>query len=137
MGGFINSLRPVNLATPLIEEAMSMAGSSTDEPAAEEGVLLRGTIVDAATGKPIAGAVFIVLNEGLTWETAEGTDEEIYEQVVTDRKGYFETTLPLQRGGTYSVGYTARNYEPQIEDGVEITDETADVVDVKLSLQRK
>lgn len=143
-GGFINSLRPINLAKPLIEEAIASvdasSGDSQDRGNASEvkdGVLLSGKIVDASSGKPIAGAIFIVLKEGLTWDAAEGNDDEVYEQVTTDRNGHFETTIPLRRGGTYSVGYTAKNYEPQTEDGVEITDDTADVVEVTLKLHRK
>ena len=145
IGGFINSLRPVNLAKPLIEEAMSSAGptaaneneNDVDRGDVTDGVLLSGTIVDASTGKPIAGAIFIVLKEGITWESAEGTDEEVYEQVTTDRKGRFETAIPLRRGSTYSVGYVADGYEPTSEDDVEIGEDTADLIEVKLSLHKR
>lgn len=140
IGGFINSLRPINLAKPILAKAISSAGAASedvDRGEVEDGVLLSGVIVDAATGKPIAGAVFVVLNEGVSWDSSEGTDEEIYEQVFTDRKGRFETTIPLRRGGVYSVGYGAKGYESVYEDDVEIGDDTSDVADVKLKLQRK
>jgi len=140
IGGFINSLRPVNLAKPLLDEAMSASGSTSedvDRGEVVDGVMLTGVILDASTGKPIAGAVFVVLNEGVSWDSSEGNEDEVYEQVVTDRKGRFETTIPLRRGGVYSIGYGAKGYQSVQEDDVEISESTSDVVDVKLKLQRK
>jgi S1-C subfamily serine protease len=145
IGGFINSLRPVNLARPLIEQARSgrgggavaPGGGQANTPAADSGVIISGRIVDAASGRPIANATFVVLKPGLDWQTAEGTDEEIYVSATTDRNGNFEIDLPLQRGETYSVGYGAKNYKPELEDGVEIGANTPDVVKVTLKLQRK
>jgi S1-C subfamily serine protease len=153
IGGFINSLRPVNLAKPFIQEAFDGGttnnsgnnGTNTDpnpnndknRGSQSDGVTISGVIVDAATGKPVAGAIFVVLNEGLNWSNAEGNDDEIYDQVVTDRKGQFSTSAPLLRGSTYSVGWAAKNYKPVLEDDVQIGNDTPDVVEVTLKLQKK
>ncbi len=146
IGGFINSLRAINLAKPLIQQALDGGGQSDtpvkgsgDKPAPEpaDGVTISGVIVDAGTGRPISGAVFVILKEGLTWENSQGTDDEIYDQVTTDRKGQFSTSVPLARGSTYSMGWVAKGYKPALEDDVEIGDKTAEVVEVKLKLQKK
>ena len=145
IGGFINSLRPINLAKPLITEAKLQADTnSTDgdtvdrgDAAASEGVLLEGTIVDASTGKPISGAYFFILKEGIRWADSQGTEDELYDQAITDRNGRFTTTIPMRRGSVYSVGYTAKNYEPVTEDDVEISTDTADLIEVTLKMQRK
>ncbi len=146
IGGFINSLRAINLAKPLIQEALNGGGQS-DTPAKgggnkpapepEDGVTISGVIVDAGTGRPISGAVFVILKEGLTWNDSQGTDDEIYDQATTDRKGQFSTSVPLARGSTYSMGWVAKGYKPALEDDVEIGDKTAEVVEVKLKLQKK
>jgi S1-C subfamily serine protease len=77
VGGFINALRPVNLAKPLFEEARSGKTNpdpNPNPPDPEGGVRFTGVIVDANTGKPIPNAIFLVLQEGVTWDTFEETE---------------------------------------------------------------
>lgn len=139
IGGFINALRPVNLSRGLIEEAGAgnTDNGNNDNTTVAEGVQIAGTIVDADTGRAISGAVFIVLKEGVTWDSYTGADEEIYEAVTTDRKGNFEMTQYLERGKTYSLGWGAKGYQPVKQDGLEVTTDTPDVIQAKLKLQKQ
>lgn len=140
VGGFINALRPVNLAKPLIEEASDGGGGgNTDDPLPkpEGGVKITGTIVDATTGKAIAGAVFVVLQEGVTWDDYEDQDEQILDAVQTDRRGMFAMTEVVERGKTYSIGWGAKGYQAVREDAVEIEADWPDELEVKLKLQRQ
>jgi len=139
IGGFINALRPVNLAREMIEAALgeeSFNPDTPDEPVSE-GVQIVGTIVDANTGNPISGAVFVVLQAGLSWDDFTGSEDEVLEAVKTDRQGRFEMTELLERGKTYSVGWGAKGYKEVTQDDLEVTDDTPDVVEAELKLQRR
>jgi S1-C subfamily serine protease len=151
IGGFINALRPINLASATVRRVQT--GAPVDDPddpgkpsidfpgdpdePVTEGVQVVGTIVDADTGKPISGALFVVLNEGVTWDDYEGNDDQIYDAVNTDRKGKFEMTKYLERGKAYSLGWTAKGYQPVKQDDLEVTEDTPDVVEAKLKLQKE
>ncbi|HEY3342158.1 MAG TPA: serine protease, partial [Anaerolineae bacterium] len=110
VGGFINALRPVNLAKDLIQGAI---GQNTTEPTTTitDGVKFTGKIVDADTGKPIASAVFVVLNQGVNWDAYDNSDDQILDAVQTDRNGLFEMTELVERGQNYSVGWGAKGYQ--------------------------
>lgn len=140
VGGFINALRPVNVGKALIEEAR---GGKTDEPlpvdepVTGDGVQITGVIVDADTGKPIPGAVFVVLNQDVTWDTYDQKDEQILDAVTADRNGKFEMGEVVIRGKSYSIGWGAQGYKPVREDDVEIKSAWPDVLEVKLKLQKQ
>jgi S1-C subfamily serine protease len=140
VGGFINALRPVNLAKPLFEEARSGKTNpdpNPNPPDPEGGVRFTGVIVDANTGKPIPNAIFLVLQEGVTWDTFEETEDEILGVAQTDRRGQFEMSEEVERGKTYSVGWGARGYQAVRQDDVLIDEKWPDVVEVKLKLQKQ
>lgn len=139
IGGFINALRPVNLAREMIEEALSGQLPNPDDPdePMSDGVQIVGTIVDANTGRPISGATFVVLQSGITWDDFTGSEDEVLEAVKTDRQGRFEMTEFLERGKTYSVGWGAKGYREVTQDNLEVTDDTPEVVEAKLKLQKR
>lgn len=139
IGGFINALRPVNLAREMIAEALGEAPPGPDEPdgPVSNGVQIVGVIVDANTGKPISGAVFVVLQAGLSWDDFTGSEDQVLEAVKTDRQGRFEMTKLLQRGKTYSVGWGAKGYKEVTQDDLQVTDDTPDVVEATLKLQKR
>ncbi len=139
IGGFINALRPVNLAREMIEKALSGQLPNPDDPdgPVSDGVQIVGTIVDANTGRPISGAVFVVLQAGVTWDEFTGSEDQVLEAVRTDRQGRFEMTEFLERGKTYSVGWGAKGYREVTQDNLEVTDDTPEVVEAKLKLQKR
>lgn len=154
IGGFINSLRPVNVARPFAERAKNMAPGESEtiedlnaspnpqpdpepEPEPAEGVIITGKIVDANSGRAIPNAVFVILKQGITWDSTSGEEEDIFESVATDRKGYFETTKPILRGQPYSMGVGAKGYKTIFEDDITLEENTADTIEVTFKLQKK
>jgi hypothetical protein len=57
-----------------------------------------GRITDADTGRGISGAVFLVLQPGITVDTFRWREEEVYAWAETDRRSYFELSTRLRRG---------------------------------------
>lgn len=103
----------------------------------KDSIKLTGTVVDADTGKPIAGAVVVVVKEGVTWSTFDGRDDQVLDQVETDSNGAFEVPTPLLRGKSYSIGVAADGYQADAEDGVQITNDLPDVVNTEIKLQQQ
>ncbi len=145
IGGFINSLRPINLAKPLIQQAAGakpINGAPANTPPgknpaptpAAKGVLVSGYINDAATGKPIANAIYVVLKPGITWEKSTGAEDEVLEVAHTNKKGYFQAEVPLQRGVGYSIGLAADGYSETTEDDVKLETKTPDAIEVTFEL---
>ena len=138
IGGFINALRPVNLAKELIDEARGNGGpgpNPTPEPGS--GVKITGQILDADTGKPIPNAIFMVLKEGVTWDSFENNEDQVLGAVQADRRGQFEMTELVERGKSYSLGWGAKGYQDVQEDDVLIKSDWPDEVQVKLKLQKQ
>lgn len=78
------------------------------------GVRVNGFIVDADSGRPIEGAVLMLLNPGVDMDAFRNDpqDADIYTYALTDSDGFFELPLTLQRGvvypalaGAYEQGY--------------------------------
>lgn len=113
-------------------------GSATppDKPSTGDGVEVTGTIVDADTNKPIAGAAFIVLQPGITYDDWDGGEEAIYTYAVTDKRGQFQLPDLLPRGEAYTIVAGAKGYDDNFEDDVMVDDETPDSVDLTISLQK-
>jgi hypothetical protein len=102
-------------------------------------VTIEGTITDKASGKPIPGAGFVVLNPGITadqWvNTDNGADADVYSTATADSKGQFTVPKPLERGQSYSLLAGAKGYKLVFKDGYAVTAATSDpdVWDIQLS----
>jgi S1-C subfamily serine protease len=109
----------------------------TPAPAPSKGVQGQGTISDAYTGDPIPGAIFLVLLPGITVDSFQWTDEEVYTAAEADQRGAFALPLPLERGKCYSMIIAADGYWPYAEDDVCIgpKDPAAVTLDVQLEPQ--
>lgn len=105
-------------------------------PNSTDGVLVMGTIVDAVSGKPIEGAAFGVLQEGVTLDDFDGSDEQILDAATTDRNGEFVLTVPLEPGTAYSVLAVAEGYRPFGQDDVVFSD-VAETVEINLQLRKR
>ncbi len=101
-----------------------------------DGVIVRGTILDATSGKPIEGAAFGVLVEGVTLNDFDGSDDQILDAAVTDRNGEFMLTVALEPGTAYSVLAVAEGYKSFGQDDVVFSDQ-AETVDITLEMQRR
>jgi len=172
VGGFINALRPVALAKPLVAQAQQQApmtpaptyfptptpnrtpaanrtASPTRAPlrsptplpqpsptvqVASRGVQVVGRILDAYTGWPIPGALFVVLRPGISYADWE-TDEDIYSYAYADAQGAFVLPDLLARGTRYTLAAGLRGYMPVYQDGVPIDAQTPDIVEITVWLQ--
>jgi S1-C subfamily serine protease len=108
----------------------------TPGPDSNEGVTVKGTIVDAVSGKPIEGAAFGVLVKGVTVDQFDGSDDQILDAAVTDRNGEFALTVPLTPGTAYSVLAVADGYKTFGQDDVVFSDK-AETVEINLELQKR
>jgi S1-C subfamily serine protease len=103
---------------------------------ARQGVQINGYVTDAATGRGIRGAVFIVLQPGISVDDFQWTDEEVYTWAETDRNGYFELPQLLARGECYSMIVAAKGYLTVAEDDVCIPNDLESPYEVEVMLQR-
>lgn len=103
----------------------------------EDGVLIQGTITDLDSGRAIEGALFLVVKPGITTDTFQWTEEELYTIGETDRQGFFRLPDLLARGECYTMIIGADGYWPYSEDGVCIEQDADDVIDLELQLEKK
>ena len=126
----------------MLQSATTSVGAGTpprpDDPdRPEDGVQIQGTITDLDSGRPIPGAVFLVLKQGITLDTFQWTDIEILASGEADRQGFFKLNWPLERGQCYSMIVGADGYWLSGEDDVCIPPDTPSVLDVPVRLQKK
>ena len=113
-------------------------GSATTPaaPSAGDGVEISGTIVDADTNQPIAGAAFIVLQPGITYDAWDGGEESILTYAMADKRGQFQLSDRLPRGESYTIVAGAKDYDDNYEDAVAVDDSTPASIDLNLTLQK-
>jgi hypothetical protein len=99
--------------------------------------VIKGAITDSTTGKPIEGAVFAVLVEGVTWDAFDNTSDQILDTAFTDSDGNFQLTTPLPRGHKYSMGAFADGYVSSVTDAVPITNDLPAITEVDIKLQKQ
>ena len=107
----------------------------TPEPS--DGVEMVGYVVDLDTGRPISGAIVLVLEPGITLATFEWTEEELHSSSEADRKGYFEVPDQLVRGDCYTLIVGAQDYWTFGQDDVCIDGDIPSTWEVEISLERK
>jgi hypothetical protein len=98
-------------------------------------VQVTGVILDANTGKPVPGALFLALLPGVAYDDWE-TDDQIYSSAKADKKGLF--TLPdlLARGETYTLVAGLKGYMPVYEDHIWVDEEAEAVIELEIKLQK-
>ncbi len=137
--GQVGLVRPTDAARALLaiadEDWVPMEGK-TDVPqgpvaqtteAAASGVSISSRVVDVANGRPIAGAVVVVLDAGRTAGTLEL--EKLEKQAIawaqTDAEGRFTFPSSLPRGSRYAVAVLAVGYTTLAqEDALILTEHT-------------
>jgi hypothetical protein len=124
-----------------VQRAGFTVAGSAPAPQPGGGVVLRGSIHDADTRRGIPNATFWVLEPGLSVdEWAEMTGDEGNAAIGnTDLNGQFQTAPPLERGQTYTVMVSARDYQSrQFIDGLQITNDDKAVLNLDpIALKRK
>jgi putative serine protease PepD len=86
-------------------------------------VSVRGRVVSADTGRPLADAYFAVLAPGITWSDADlDNPDHILDIARTNAQGAYQSGIAFPAGEVYSVGVVAEGYEEQLYDGVDLTE---------------
>ena len=79
----------------------------------------RGTVLDASTGKPIAGAKIVAMWGCWDFPYPHIADYFVYAHAISDEKGHYEIKRPKRRGGwfggyfsfdVYAKGYLSAGY---------------------------
>ena len=100
---------------------------------------VQGTVVDGKTKKPIAGALFIVLNTGVTaqqWSDKDFPTEDVFTGAQTDTKGQFVCQQQLERNVTYSVLVGAKGYQLIVADDFVVDDQQPDPVELTIKMYK-
>ena len=114
-------------------------GSVTPPVVNDEGVQIYGIVSDADTGRGIAGAIFVVLQPGVTvaeW-SKDFAQDKIFAMGTADASGNYQLDKPLPREQTYSMAILAKNYRPVTDDGIEITADMESPREVNISLRKR
>ncbi|MGC9356658.1 MAG: trypsin-like peptidase domain-containing protein [Anaerolineae bacterium] len=123
-----------------VQEGTAVVGTGTPPPTPEpppaDGLYIQGYVLDADTGRGIAGALYVVLEPGITVNAWDGSEDEIYTTAETDTNGYFELPLPLVRGERYSLIVWAEGYQPAGGDNLLVGDDPSPL-EVEVNLQRE
>ncbi|PWH13028.1 MAG: hypothetical protein DDG58_14775 [Ardenticatenia bacterium] len=101
-------------------------------------VQIDGRIIDGGTQKPIKGAVFIVLNPGITtvqWADYGFPPSDIMTANRTDPTGRFRHP-GLERGVEYSIVAWALSYAPYYHDGFILSETDPDPYPMTIELYR-
>ena len=99
-------------------------------------VEVQGFVLDADTGRGIPGALFMVLQPGITTDAFEWTDHQVYSMGEADVNGYYELGEPLVKGETYSMIIGAKGYSLVAEDGITVGTDIASPHRLDVKLQR-
>lgn len=132
------SLDLIMSAVPLssIQGQVGIGQLPIDRFASVAGVQLRGQIVDAETNEGIPGVTFILISEDFSVSDFVWDRRQIYAFATTDRNGRFQLDRPLDFGAPYSVVISAQGYLPITADGVRVTLETPNPLDIVIPLTR-
>jgi hypothetical protein len=130
----------------VVEEQVVVQGTTTigvgnvptPEPTPRpEGVQLEGVISDLDTGRPIPGAIFLVLNPGITYDAFQWTDAEVYTADEADRNGFYQLPDLLERGECYTMIIGGEGYWTYAEDDICLDSNAPAVIDLPVRLEKK
>lgn len=138
----------VLLGSKIVQEGHFVVGSANplDVPAKpadpiDEGVLVTGTIVDYDTNRPLAGAMIVFLQPGMTVADFDAStdDSAVLSVGVTDANGLYVIDAPLPRGEIYSVLVGMRGYQRiAVDEAFEVTMDDPDIIEMNpIGLERQ
>ncbi|MDY7080290.1 MAG: trypsin-like peptidase domain-containing protein [Chloroflexota bacterium] len=124
----------------LVQQGTAVVGTGTGAPPPPppptEGLYIQGYVLDADTGQGIPGALYVVLNPGITVDGWDGSEEQIYTGMETDANGYFELPDPLERNESYSIIVWAEGYRAVTGDNLLVGDDPSPL-EVEVTLQQE
>ncbi|MCX7023965.1 MAG: hypothetical protein NT080_05020 [Spirochaetes bacterium] len=120
---------------PLIVKEFSVLRERRNYPGIA--VPLRGKVVDAATGKPIAGATIGILEPGVLFEQWRKDDSLLLTGSLSDVAGNFQFPVNLPRGLSYGIFVEAMGYEAIYSElGLQVAPTQVNPVIITIRVQR-
>jgi hypothetical protein len=121
-----------------IEAQVGIGQLPVDPFAQTSGIQLNGRITDAQTGDGLPGVTFVLISEEFSvsdfitaWD-----EDQVYALAITDRSGRFQIDRLLQFDAPYSVYIVAEGFLPVAADGVVVTEETDNPLEIVIPLSR-
>lgn len=102
-------------------------------------VTVQGTITAKSGGRPINGAIFAVLNEGITvaqFVKDNYPDSDVFSSATSDSSGQYTLPDQLKRNTNYSIVVVAKGYKAVSIDGFNIDDSQPDPLSVDVQLAK-
>ncbi|MGH2592229.1 MAG: M4 family metallopeptidase [Anaerolineae bacterium] len=135
-----------NISSFFVDDISLVACTTGSGPAApptsgQNLVYVQGTIVDADTGRGVAGAQVFILQPDLSATQAARDDsitsDEVLTLGVTDAKGFYQTETAIPRGQMYSAIVIARGFRPIVaDDGIDIPSNATNPFQVDATLRK-
>jgi hypothetical protein len=122
----------------LVQQGTAAIGTGAPPPTPAppaEGLYIQGYVLDADTSQGIPGALYVVLEPGVTVD-GWGGEDQIYTSAETDANGYFELPLPLERNESYSIIVWAEGYQAVTGDDLLVGNEPSPL-EVEVALQQQ
>ncbi|MCS7260943.1 MAG: carboxypeptidase-like regulatory domain-containing protein [Anaerolineae bacterium] len=147
-GGTKQDIEPLETEEEPVEEAAEEEPSTIEDiwdfgeeearPAAET-VTVQGKIIDGKTKKPIADALFVVLNPGVSmqeWAERDFAETDVYTVAQTDTRGQFTCPKELERNVTYTVVVAAKGYQMIIAEDFMVDEQQEDPVVLTIKMYK-
>jgi hypothetical protein len=140
-GTYTLEIRLNNILLGRAEAQVGIGQLPIDQFAQASGVLLRGRILDADTAQGIPGVSFILISADFSVAEFVWDETQVYAIANTDQNGAFEIARPLQYSTdsnevAYSVIIAVEGYVPISADGIRVTLETPNPLDLTIYLYR-
>lgn len=97
-------------------------GQPQPQPQPDNGVFVRGRVIDGVSQQGVPGATVVILRAGATFEDLQRAVQQGDEQAAVGLivatatagpDGSFQTTTPLPRGATYAIIIGGQGYQPR------------------------
>ena len=111
-----------------------------DQPVADEGVTVTGTVVDAnRKSRSIEEAMVIFLYPGTDideWASTQDQDQ-VFSTGITDADGWFQLSEPAMPGETYPVIVLAEGYRPVAEQAFTIPEDATSPYELDITMEQE
>lgn len=111
-----------SITTPEIVVGSPGAAEAGPDEVTPAAVSVKGRVVSADTGRPVPGALFVVLAPGIDWDNIDlDNREHVLDLSVANADGAFQSGMPFPVDERYAVGVLAEGFEPALYQDVDLT----------------
>lgn len=140
-GTYSVELRVNNVLLQKAQAQIGIGQLPIDRFANASGVQLRGRILNADTRQGIPGVTVVIISEQFSVSEFTWSQDQVFDLAVTDSNGIFEISRPLAYSTTdtpvaYSAIISANGFLPLTADGIEVTRESPNPLDLTIYLNK-